>query len=130
MNIKEKLIQNYPLINKVKSELDCYVLNKRRYLIFLDDLIEKNSIKKTLNYLEEKTKSVEFTKFKTLIVVSKTKEKFTKKELLYFNNIDTFVVFYLINENSNKIYMNSSWIFALGLNYKKYIRKINKILNN
>lgn len=130
MNIKEKLIQNYPLINKVKSELDCYVLNKRRYLIFLDDLIEKNSIKNTLNYLEEKTKSVEFTKFKTLIVVSKTKEKFTKKELLYFNNIDTFVVFYLINENSNKIYMNSSWIFALGLNYKKYIRKINKILNN
>lgn len=130
MNIKEKLIQNYPLINKVKSELDCYVLNKRRYLIFLDDLIEKNSIENTLNYLEEKTKSVEFTKFKTLIVVSKTKEKFTKKELLYFNNIDTFVVFYLINENSNKIYMNSSWIFALGLNYKKYIRKINKILNN
>ena len=106
MNIKEKLIQNYPLINKVKSELDCYVLNKRRYLIFLDDLIEKNSIENTLNYLEEKTKSVEFTKFKTLIVVSKTKEKFTKKELLYFNN------------------------FALGLNYKKYIRKINKILNN
>ena len=38
------------------------------------------------------------------------------------------VVFYLINEEVNKIYMNDSWVFTLGLNYKKYIRKINEIM--
>ena len=43
------------------------------------------------------------------------------------NNISTFT--YLINEETNEIYMNDSWIYVLGLNYKKYVRKINKILN-
>ena len=27
------------------------------------------------------------------------------------------------------LHMNDSWISALGLNYKKYVRKINEILN-
>lgn len=31
MNIQEKLIQNYPLINKVDSELSCYLLDKKRF---------------------------------------------------------------------------------------------------
>ena len=30
MNIQEKLIKNYPLVNKVDSELNCYLLEKRR----------------------------------------------------------------------------------------------------
>ena len=62
-------------------------------------------------------------------MVGKTKEKFKKVDLLYFNNVNTFVVFYLINEETNEVYMNDSWISALGLNYKKYVRKINEILN-
>ena len=57
------------------------------------------------------------------------KYKFKKVDLLYFNNVNTFVVFYLINEETNEVYMNDSWISALGLNYKKYVRKINEILN-
>ena len=129
MNVQEKIIQNYPLINKVDCELNCYVLNKKRYLIFWNELIEKKSIEKTLNYLEEKTKNSKFTEFKTLIVVGKTKETFSKKELVYFNGVNTFIVFYLIEEDANMVYMNDSWIFTLGLNYKKYIRKINEILN-
>ena len=129
MNIQEKLIQNYPLINKVDSELNCYVLDKKRYLVFWDELIKKDSINEVLNYLEEKTKNTNFTKYKTLIVVGKTKELFKKVDLLYFNNVNTFVVFYLINEETNEVYMNDSWISALGLNYKKYVRKINEILN-
>lgn len=43
MNIQEKFIQNYPLINKVDSELNCYVLDKKRYLVFWDELIKKDS---------------------------------------------------------------------------------------
>ncbi len=129
MNIQEKLIKKYPLVNKVDSELNCYLLEKRRYLVFWDELIKKGSIKEVLNYLEEKTKSTNFTEYKTLIVVGKTKEKFKKVNLLYFNNVNTYVVFYLIDEETNDIYMNDSWISSLGLNYKKYVRKINEILN-
>lgn len=56
MNIQEKLIQKYPLINKVDSELNCYLLDKKRYLVFLDELIKKDSIEEVLNYLEKKLK--------------------------------------------------------------------------
>lgn len=130
MNIQEKIIQNYPLVNKIDFELNCYLLDKRRYLIFWNELIKKDSIEKMLNYLEEKTKNPNFTESKTLIVVGKTKEKFKKVDLVYFNSVNTLVVFYLINEETNEIYMDDSWISFIGLNYKKYVRKINKILNN
>lgn len=129
MNIQEKLIHNYPLVNKVDSELNCYLLDKNRYLVFWDELIKVELVEEILNYLEEKTKNSNFSEFKTLIVISKTKEKFKKADLLYFNNVNTIVVFYLINEETNEVYMNDSWISFLGLNYKKYVRKINEILN-
>ena len=129
MNIQEEIIQNYPLVNKIDFELNCYLLDKRRYLIFWNELIKKDSIEKMLNYLEEKTKNPNFTESKTLIVVGKTKEKFKKVDLVYFNSVNTLVVFYLINEETNEIYMDDSWISFMGLNYKKYVRKINEILN-
>jgi len=129
MNIQEKIIQNYPLVNKIDFELNCYLLDKRRYLIFWNELIKKDSIEKMLNYLEEKTKNPNFTESKTLIVVGKTKEKFKKVDLVYFNSVNTLVEFYLINEETNEIYMDDSWISFIGLNYKKYVRKINEILN-
>lgn len=129
MNIQEELIQNYPLVTKVDSELNCYLLEKKRYLVFWNELVKGETIEEVLNYLEEKTKDTNFTEYKTLIVVGKTKEKFKKADLLYFNNVNTIVVFYLINEETNEVYMNDSWISSLGLNYKKYVRKINEILN-
>lgn len=129
MNIQEKLIQNFPLVNKIDSELNCYLLEKRRYLIFWNSLIEKDSIEGVLNYLKKETSLPIFSEFKTLIVIGKTKEEFKKNDLLYFDSVNTFVVFYLINEDKNEIYMNDSLIFALGLNYKKYVRRINRILN-
>lgn len=130
MNIQEKIICNYPLLNQIDSELNCYLLEKKRYLVFWNDLIKKDSLDELLNYLQEKTNNSNFTKYKTLIVVGKTKEQFNKSELLYFNNVDTFVVFYLINEDTNEVFMNDFFIFALGLNYKKHVRRINKSLNN
>lgn len=79
--------------------------------------------------MEEKTNNSMFTEWKTLIVVGKTTDVYKKEELLYFNNVNTFVVFYLINEELNKIFMNDSRIFAIGLNYRKYIKRLNGILN-
>ena len=129
MNVQEKIIQNYPLVNKIDFELNCYLLDKRRYLIFWNELIKKDSIEDMLNYLEEKTKNPNFTESKTLIVIGKTKEKFKKVDLVYFNSVNTLVVFYLINEETNEIYMDDSWISFIGLNYKKYVRRINEIVN-
>ncbi len=128
MNIQEKLIKEYPLTNKIESDLNCYLLDKKRYLIFWENLIEKDSIEKVLNQLQEKTNNAIFSKWKTLIVLGETNDFFEKEDLFYFNNVNTFVVFFLINQKDNKIFMNDSWIFPIGCNYRKYIRNIDKII--
>ena len=83
-----------------------------------------------LNKLEQETAGPAFTEWRTLIVVGSTSDSFEKADLVYFNNINMFVVFYLINESSNQIFMEDSWIFMLGANYQKYVRAINKIVND
>ncbi len=128
MMIQKKIVQEYPLVNKVDFSLDCYMLKKRRYLIFWNRLIEKKSIKDILIYLEEKTNN-NFPKYKTLIIFGETKDEFNKNDLVYFNT-NTYVVFYLINDDTNDIYMDDSWISEMGLNYKKYVRRINDIVKN
>lgn len=129
MMIQKKIVQEYPLVNKVDFSLDCYMLKKRRYLIFWNRLIEKKSIKDILIYLEEKTNNNNFSKYKTLIIFGETKDEFNKNDLVYFNT-NTYVVFYLINDDTNDIYMDDSWISEIGLNYKKYVRRINDIVKN
>lgn len=98
-------------------------------MIFWNRLIEKKSIKEILIYLEEKTNNNNFTKYKTLIIFGETKNEFNKNDLVYFNT-NTYVVFYLINDDTNDIYMDDSWISEIGLNYKKYVRRINDIVKN
>lgn len=127
MMFQKKIVQEYPLVNKVDFSLDCYMLKKRRYLIFWNRLIEKKSIKDILIYLEEKTNNNNFPKYKTLIIFGETKDEFSKNDLVYFNT-NTYVVFYLINDDTNDIYMDDSWISEMGLNYKKYVRRINDIV--
>lgn len=95
-------------------------------MIFWNRLIEKKSIKDILIYLEEKTNN-NFPKYKTLIIFGETKDEFNKNDLVYFNT-NTYVVFYLINDDTNDIYMDDSWISEMGLNYKKYVRRINDIV--
>jgi len=50
-----------------------------------------------------------------------------KKELLFFNGVDTFVVYYLINDNNNEIYFNDQRVFWLSVDWKK-IKKFNEIM--
>ena len=75
MSIEEKIINNYPLVNKIDSEVTCYLLEKRRYLVFWDELIRKESIEQVLKYLEEKTNNSNFSDFKTLIIVGKNSRR-------------------------------------------------------
>ena len=128
MNFEEKLVKEYPLNIKIESDLSCYLLAKGRYLVFWNELIGEETIESVLKAIEQKTNNCNFSNWKTFIVVGKTKEEFDKSDLFYFNSVNTFVVFYLINEEKNKVFMNDSWIFVLGSNYKKYVRKIHKII--
>ncbi len=129
MNNQEKIIKNYPLTNKVECDYDCYLVDKKRYIVFWEGLVEKKSIGNILDQLKEKTNTANFTEWKTLIVIGNTRDVYKKEELFYFDNVSTFIIFYLINEESNIVYMNDSWIFALGCNYKKHVRRINKFMS-
>ena len=80
-----------------------------------------------LNEFEESTKN-NFSKPKTLIIVANTDDKFNKEDLVFFNGVDTFVVYYLKNENNNDIYFNDQRVFLFGVDWRKVIRKFNQIL--
>ena len=128
MKIQEKIIAEYPLTERIDCELHCYKLAKRRYIIFWKSLVKSTTIEEILKEIEEKTENEKFISFKTLIIVWETDENFKKEDLVYFNGVNTFAVFYLINKKEKAVYKNDSWIYVIGCNYKKYIRKINEIV--
>ena len=127
MNAKEKLIKQYPLTKKMNCNLDCYCVESSRYILFLDTTINKANVEDILKEIENDTNNPNFSEWKTIIAVGQTNDFWKKEELFYFNEpTHTFVVFFLLDKD--KSYMNDSWIFVLGCNYKKHVRKINKIL--
>ena len=127
MIIKDKLIKEYPLTKKIDCFFECFEVIKRRYVIFYDEKINKENIKSLLDVFNEKTNN-NFSKKKTLIVVACTNEQFNKEDLLFFNGVDTFIVYYLINENTNEIYFNDQKMLWFSIDWKKIIKKFNEIL--
>lgn len=127
MNAKEKLIKQYPLTKKMDCNLDCYCVESKRYILFLDITVNKENVEDILKEIEYDTNNSNFSEWKTIIAVGSTNDFWKKEELFYFNEpTHTFVVFFLLDKD--KSYMNDSWIFVLGNNYNKHVRKINKIL--
>ncbi|NLK12311.1 MAG: hypothetical protein GX312_01795 [Candidatus Phytoplasma sp.] len=124
--IKKDIVSKLSLIISKDFDTSIYQISKKRYLLFWEEDIDKNNVNKCLEKIDSIYNS--FGKYKLIIVVGKTSESFTKTELFYFNNIDTFVVFYLLDFSNKKVYMNDRSIFVLGLNYKKTIKKLNKII--
>ena len=127
MIIKDKLIKEYPLTKKIDCLFECFEVIKRRYVIFYDEKINKENIKSLLDVFNENTNN-NFSKKKTLIVVACTNEQFNKEDLLFFNGVDTFIVYYLINENTNEIYFNDQKMLWFSIDWKKIIKKFNEIL--
>lgn len=127
MIIKEKLINEYPLTKKLECPLECYEVDKRRYVIFLDNKINRNNMEFLLDEFIKITKN-NYSEKKTLIIVGHTDEQFKKEDLVFFNGVDTFVVYYLINENNNEIYFNDQRVFLFSVDWKKIIKKFNEIL--
>lgn len=128
MVIKEKLINNYPLTKKMECPFECFEVIKRRYVIFYDKKINRDNMESLLEEIDKATKN-NFSKVRTLIVVGYTDEQMKKQDLLFFNGVDTFVVYYLKNNSLNEIYFNDQRVFWFSVGWKKIIKKFNKILD-
>lgn len=127
MTIKDKLINGYPLTKKIECSFECFEVIKRRYVIFYDEKINKNNMEILLDKFS-KALNKNFSKVRTLIIVGHTDEQINKEDLVYFNGVDTFVVFYLKNDNKDEIYFNNSRLFLLSVDWKKIVNKFNQIL--
>lgn len=130
MNIKNMLELGYPLTPEMIVDENCYRIDKGKYLFFYDDIVKKDSVESVLDYIREKTSTSNYEKPRTLIVVGKTNDKFRKTDLCYDKGDDPslIIVFYLIRQVDNKIFMDTSWIFPRHFSYSKYVKKINKII--
>jgi len=128
MIIKDKLIKGYPLTNKMEFPFECFEVIKRRYVIFYDEKINRDNMETLLNVFNENAKKI-FSKRKTLIIVGHTNEQFNKKDLVFFNGEDTFIVYYLINDGNNEIFFNDQRVFWFSVDWKQIIKRFNKILN-
>ena len=127
MTIKDKLINGYPLTKKIEYPFECFEVIKRRYVIFFDEKINKDNIESLLDEFS-KALNNNFSKVRTLIVVGHTDVQLNEEDLLYFNGVDTFIVYYLKNDNSNEIYFNNHRVVFLTVDWKKIINKFNQIL--
>ncbi len=127
MNIRDKLINEYPLINKIECSFKCFEVIKRRYVIFYNGIINRENMETLLDVFNKSARN-NFSERKTLIVVGHTNEQFNKKDLLFFNGVDTFVVYYLINDMAKEIYFNDQRVFWFSVDWKKIIKKFNEIL--
>ena len=129
VDIWKQILGQYPSAEKVACNLECYYVEERRYLVFWDFMITHASMNDVLECLHKETCGSSFSNWRTFIVVGPTDDFFQKGELFYYDGERTFVVFLLIDKNKNRIFMNDSWIFALGCNFKKHVRRIARILN-
>ena len=128
MIIKDKLIKEYPLTKKIDFPFECYEVVKRRHVVFFDEEINRNNMESLLDVIDGHAKNV-FSEKKTIIVIGHTDEQFNKEDLVFFNGNDTFIVFYLINEN-NEVFFNDQRNFWFGVDWSKIIKNFNQILKN
>ena len=136
--IRKKIINEYPLPEQIEEDLIFYQIDKHRYLLFWDDMIKENHIDNILETILKKTSNSRFHRLRTFIIVGKTADTFKKEDLVhcYMDQTGTskdttvFVNFYLINEEEKQIFMEDSWIFPIGLGYKKIVRKIDGIVRS
>ena len=127
MNIKERLISDYPLTKKLESSFEAYEIAKRKYIIFTDDLITKSSSESLLGVFEKAIPN-DYSEVRTIIIVGDTNEHFDKEDLSFFNGVDTFVVYYLKNTNNGTIYFNDQRMYFWSAGWRKIIKRFNEIL--
>jgi hypothetical protein len=128
MELFKKIVSQYPLTDQITPDTALFRVLKKRFVLFQETQVDKQNIKAVLDETKSTIDRLNIPGWRTVVVVAPTQDSFESDELFYFDNVNTFVVFYLIDEQKKRVYMNDSWIFALGMNYKKVVRKINEIV--
>ena len=127
--IKNLINRKLNLSIKISSDVfECYQINDRCHLIYLNESISHDDIKNLLNKIDKFCKETNLDDWKSFMVLAETDEEFSKKELFYFDNVNTFVSLFLINQNKNKIFSNPQWVFVRGVGFRKYVKQIESIL--
>lgn len=127
MSIKERLIKDYPLTKKVECPFEAYEIEKRKFVIFVDEKITREN---TETLLDKFAKSIpnNCSEVRTLIVVGYTDEQFKPEDLSFFNGVDTFVIYYLKNIKNDVIYFNDQRMYFFSAGWRKTIKRFNEIL--
>lgn len=63
------------------------------------------------------------------IIVSSTKDRFDKNDLLFFNGVNVFATFVLLNTTNNEVFCYPKTIWSFGLNTKRIVREIRNIIS-
>ena len=127
--IEEKIKAALNLADPLDVPLPCYYMGSKKYLLFWDKPVSLDNMGEIPDWLDGQGLTTAPHEWKTFIVLGKTYEKFNpKKDLLFFNNVNTIVVFYLLNEVDNTVYKNTSIIPFIGMSPKKQLRAIDDAL--
>lgn len=127
--LKDYILQQFNKKEQINGILDCYNIDKNRYIIFWNEKIKDSDISNILEFIEKESLNNYFSKKKSIIIVGETNDVFKLDDLVYFNGIDTFVVFYLIDFDNKRKYSVGSGVFMLGLSCKKYVKLIDEIVD-
>ena len=127
--LKRTVIEALGLQPASDSSTDLYVLAKRRYLLFYPDEVTKANTPQVLENITKMFSPEKKKEWKTVIVVANTPDSFKNDGLLWFDSVNTGVVFYLINPFQRCAYWDKSWIISsIGLGYKKFLKQIRAII--
>ena len=127
MSIKERLIKDYPLTKKAECPFEAYEIEKRKFVIFVDEKITREN---TETLLDKFAKSIpnNCSEVRPFIVVGYTDEQFKPEDLSFFNGVDTFVIYYLKNIKNDEIYFNDQRMYFFSAGWRKTIKRFNEIL--
>lgn len=130
MNVKEKIINNYPLTKRIDCPFECYLVKRNKYVVFYNKKINKDNTE-SLCYVFS-GRIINFPKiWRTLVIVAYTDEDYNACELSYFSEEDsTLVLYYLINEQKKEIYYNDDIVLFRSLNWSKVVKTLNEILGD
>ena len=135
-DIKEKLVNEYPLTKKMDCSLESYRIKLYSYVVFYDEKITKENYRlAAYDAIRDATKhfpeAIIQCPGKELIVVGHTDEEFERKDLFVctIRGVEPFAVYYLINDKTGNFFFTDVRVPSLIFSFRKVIRRFNEILN-
>ena len=135
-DIKEKLVNEYPLTKKMDCPLESYAIKLYSYVVFYDEKITKENHRlAAYDAIRDATKhfpkGIILCPGKDLIVVGHTDEEFEEKDLLSFmpRSREPFFIYYLKDDKTGKFFFSEARVLSLILSFRKVIKRFNEILN-